>query len=138
MYKRQEFTSVFVTMLRIAGMPARKVTGFAGGTWDGKAFNVYGKDFTRWAEVHLQTNQNQGELDLGWIPFEACPPMSQVTVNVESWGPTSIERNISISDEIWVQGTLEFSENQTLVENVSLSLYLVDPESSDNLSLIHI
>ena len=27
-----EFTSVFVTMLRIAGMPARKVTGFAGGT----------------------------------------------------------------------------------------------------------
>ena len=25
-----------------------------------------------------------------------------------------------------------FSENQTLVENVSLSLYLVEPESSDN------
>ena len=44
-----EFTSVFVTMLRIAGIPARKVTGFSGGTWDGKAFNVYGKDFTRWA-----------------------------------------------------------------------------------------
>ena len=127
-----EFTSVFVTMLRIAGMPARKVTGFAGGTWDGKAFNVYGKDFTRWAEVHLQTNQNQGELDMGWIPFEACPPMSEVTVNVESWGPTSIERNVSISEEIWVQGTLLFSENQTLVENVSLSLYLVEPESSDN------
>ena len=48
------------------------------------------------------------------------------------WGPTSIERNVSISEEIWVQGTLLFSENQTLVENVSLSLYLVEPESSDN------
>ncbi|HJM24283.1 MAG TPA: transglutaminase domain-containing protein [Candidatus Thalassarchaeaceae archaeon] len=121
-----EFTSVFVTMLRIAGIPARKVTGFSGGSWDGKAFKVYGKDFSRWAEVHLQTNQNQGELDLGWIPFEACPPMSEVSVNVESWGPTSVERNTTISETIWVEGTLEFVENNTLVDNISLSMYLVE------------
>ena len=70
---------------------------------------------------------------MGWIPFEACPPMSEVTVNVESLGPTSIERNVSISQEIWVQGTLEFPGNQTPVENVSLALYLVEPESSDNI-----
>ena len=126
-----EFTSVFVTMLRIAGIPARKVTGFSGGTWDGKAFNVYGKDFTRWAEVHLQTNQNQGELDLGWIPFEACPPMSEVRVNVDSWGPTSVQRNTTTSEEIWVEGTLEFVENQTLVENIPLSMYLVEPNQSE-------
>ena len=126
-----EFTSVFVTMLRVAGIPARKVTGFAGGSWDGKAFNVYGKDFTRWAEVHLQTNQNQGELDLGWIPFEACPPMSEVRVNVESWGPTSVQRNSTVSESIWVEGTLEFVDNQTLVENTSLSMYLVEPSQSD-------
>ena len=126
-----EFTSVFVTMLRIAGIPARKVTGFAGGSWEGKAFNVYGKDFTRWAEVHLQTNQNQGELDLGWIPFEACPPMSEVRVNVESWGSTSVQRNTTISEPIWVEGSLEFVDNQTLVENISLSMYLVEPNQSE-------
>ena len=125
-----EFTSIFVTMLRIAGIPARKVTGFSGGSWDGKAFNVYGKDFTRWAEVHLQTNQNQGELDLGWIPFEACPSISEVAVNVESWGPTVVERNTTTSDSIWVEGTLEFVDNQTLVENISLSMYLVEPSKS--------
>ena len=127
-----EFTSVFVTMLRIAGIPARKVTGFAGGSWDGKSFNVYGKDFTRWAEVHLQTNQNQGELDLGWIPFEACPPMSEVRVNVESWGPTSVQRNTTSSESIWVEGSLEFVDNQTLVENISLSMYLVEPSHSED------
>ncbi|MEC8998576.1 MAG: transglutaminase domain-containing protein, partial [Candidatus Thermoplasmatota archaeon] len=126
-----EFTSVFVTMLRMAGIPARKVTGFSGGSWDGKAFKVYGKDFTRWAEVHLQTNQNQGELDLGWIPFEACPPMSEVRINVESWGPTSVERNTTTSEHIWVEGTLEFVENQTLVDNISLSMYLVEPSQSE-------
>ena len=127
-----EFTSVFVTMLRIAGIPARKVTGFSGGSWDGRSFNVYGKDFTRWAEVHLQTNQNQGELDLGWIPFEACPDMSEVTVNVDSWGPTNVERNTSLSEEIWVEGTLEFVENQTAADNVSISMYLVDPSLSQD------
>lgn len=128
-----EFTSLFVTMLRIAGIPARKVTGFSGGEWDGKSFNVYGKDFTRWAEVHLQTNQNLGELDLGWIPFEACPDMSEVTVNVESWGPTHLDRNTSLSEEIWVAGILEFVENQTAAENVSISMYLVEPSLSQDL-----
>ena len=43
-----EFTTVFSVMLRLAGIPTRKVTGFAGGTWTGKSFEVYGKDFTRW------------------------------------------------------------------------------------------
>ena len=125
-----EFTTVFVTMLRLAGIPARKVTGFSGGTWDGKGLNVFGKDFTRWAEVHLQTNQNQGELDLGWIPFEACPPMSLVQVDVDSWGPFSIERNLSNSERIWINGELVFSDNQTAANNVSLFLYLVNPDQS--------
>ena len=125
-----EFTTVFVTMLRIAGIPSRKVTGFSGGTWDGKDFNVFGKDFTRWAEVHLQTNQNQGELDLGWIPFEACPEASSISVSLESWGPESVERNISISDQIWVEGQLLFLENSSAASNISISLYLVDPSQA--------
>ena len=68
----------------------------------------------------------------GLDPVRGLSPDVGSNSHVESWGPTSIERNVSISEEIWVQGTLVFSENQTLVENVSLSLYLVEPESSDN------
>lgn len=126
-----EFTTVFVTMLRIAGIPSRKVTGFSGGVWDGKDIKVYGKDFTRWAEVHLQTNQNQGELDLGWIPFEACPAAAPITVSLDSWGPERVERNTTKSDQIWVEGDLVFSENLSAASNISISLYLVDPSQSD-------
>ena len=128
-----EFASLFAVMLRIAGMPTRKVTGFSGGAWDGKALSVYGKDFTTWVEVHLQTNQNQGDLDVGWVPFEACPPMSTVEVFDEKWGPTSVERNTTFSETIWLEGTLVFSGNSTAVDNLTLSMYLVEPEESENI-----
>ncbi|MEC7700543.1 MAG: transglutaminase-like domain-containing protein, partial [Candidatus Thermoplasmatota archaeon] len=127
-----EFASVFAVMVRLAGIPARKVTGFSGGTWNGESFMVYGKDFSRWVEVHLQTNQNQGELDLGWIPFEACPPMSLVEVVNETWGPSAIERDISKSETIWVEGTLRFADNSTSAENVTLFMYLVEPDDADD------
>ena len=119
-----EFTTVFSVMLRLAGIPTRKVTGFAGGTWTGKSFEVYGKDFTRWVEVHLETNQNQGGLDMGWIPFEACPPMATLEVVDVDWGPSWVERNLSTGD-IWLNGTLRFADNGTVAENISMNLYLV-------------
>ena len=60
-----QFTSLFAVMLRTADIPVRKVTGFSGGYWNGEAFEVYGKDFTSWVEVHLQTNQNLGKCRFG-------------------------------------------------------------------------
>ena len=126
-----EFASVFSVMLRVAGIPTRKVTGFAGGTWTGSAFEVYGKDFTSWVEVHLSANQNQGGLDLGWVPFEACPPMAQIEVVNEEWGPTWVERNLSTGD-IWLNGTLQFTENSTPIQNVSMNLYLVYSNETEN------
>ena len=127
-----EFTSLFTVMLRHAGMPTRKVTGFAGGDWDGKSFNVYGKDFTWWSEVHLQTNQNQGNLDMGWIPFEACPSMSLVEVENLSWYPDSIKRDLS-GDNISVEGILQFVDNSSAASNIDLSLYLISPSEISNI-----
>lgn len=126
-----EFTSLFTVMLRHAGMPTRKVTGFAGGDWDGKSFNVYGKDFTWWSEVHLQTNQNQGNLDMGWIPFEACPGMSLVEVENLSWYPDSLKRDLS-GDNISVEGVLQFVDNSSAAPNIDLSLYLISPSEIPN------
>ena len=126
-----EFTTVFSVMLRVAGIPTRKVTGFAGGTWTGKSFEVYGKDFTRWVEVHLETNQNQGGLDMGWIPFEACPPMAALEVVDEDWGPNWFERNMS-SGDIWLNGTLQFVENSTGAANISIYMYLVKSNDTGN------
>ncbi|RTZ94189.1 MAG: hypothetical protein DSY41_03885, partial [Candidatus Poseidoniales archaeon] len=126
-----EFTTVFSVMLRLAGLPTRKVTGFAGGTWTGESFEVYGKDFTRWVEVHLETNQNQGGLDMGWIPFEACPEAAAVEVVDEEWGPTWVERDLS-TGTIWLNGTLQFVDNATPAENISMNLYLVKSNETAN------
>ena len=128
-----EFTTVFAVMLRSAGFPARKVTGFSGGIWDGEHFTVYGNNFTRWVEVHLETNQNQGNLDLGWVPFQACPEMSLVQLNGIETGPSSIDRNVTISDTIWLEATLLFQSNLTVASNINVSLYLVPPEEAKNI-----
>jgi len=119
-----EFTSVFSVMLRIAGLPTRKVTGFAGGTWTGKSFEVYGKHFTSWVEVHMEGNQNQGGLDMGWVPFEACPEGSPVEIIQADWGPLWVERDLS-SGDIWMNGTMRFVDNATPIENTTVDLYLV-------------
>lgn len=126
-----EFTSVFSVMLRLAGLPTRKVTGFAGGTWNGESFEVYGKDFTSWVEVHMETNQNQGGLDMGWVPFEACPAPAPLEVTQQDWGPLWVERDHS-SGDIWMNGTLLFVDNATPAENVSLDLYLVQTNQTGN------
>ena len=127
-----EYTSVFSVMLRIAGLPTRKVTGFVGGTWNGESFEVYGKDFTSWVEVHMETNQNQGGLDMGWVPFEACPAPAPLEVTQQDWGPLWVERDHS-SGDIWMNGTLLFVDNATPAENVSLDLYLVQTNQTENI-----
>ena len=126
----EQFATVFTVMLRHAGFAARKVTGFSGGDWNGKAYEVYGSHFTTWVEVQMQTNQNQGNVTLGWVPFEACPPQNLLEVVDEEWGPSTFDRDLS-GDDFWLNGTLRFVDNQTLAENVSLNLYLVpDNETS--------
>ena len=65
--------SVVAVMLRLSTYHPEKLQGFRR-LLNGEAFEVYRKDFTSWVEVHLQTNQNLGDADLGWIPFEACRP----------------------------------------------------------------
>ena len=125
-----QFATVFAVMLRHAGFASRKVTGFSGGLWNDRAYEVYGSDFTTWVEVQMQTNQNQGNVTLGWVPFEACPPQSLVEVVDEEWGPSSIDRDLTSAD-IWLNGTLQFVDNATLAENVTLKLYLVPGNSTD-------
>ena len=119
-----QFATVFAVMLRHAGFASRKVVGFSGGDWNGKSYDVYGSDFTTWVEVQMQTNLNQGNVTLGWVPFEACPPPSLVEVVDEQWGPSTFDRDLT-SGDIWLNGTLQFVDNSTLAENVSLNLYLV-------------
>ena len=67
-------------MARLAGLPARQVTGYSGGTWTGDGYAVYSTDSTTWSEVRLQQNSANGNTDLGWIPFDPCPAAEEIEI----------------------------------------------------------
>ena len=72
----------------------------------------------------MEGNQNQGGLDMGWVPFEACPEGSPVEIIQADWGPLWVERDLS-SGDIWMNGTMRFVDNATPIENTTVDLYLV-------------
>ena len=61
--------SIRHTMARLAGLPARFVSGYTGGSWTGNGYEVYGSDTAQWGEVRLEMTAGSGGDDLGWIPF---------------------------------------------------------------------
>jgi hypothetical protein len=118
-----EFNTAFVTMARLAGLPARYVSGFAGGTWNGDGYAVFPQDRTTWGEVRLQQNSANGGTELGWIPFDACPAAEEIEIV-----------NQTISSLVWdrdgtstlnVTGQLRFAENSTPIPELPMVGYLV-------------
>ena len=118
-----EFTTVFVTMARIAGLPARSVTGYRGGSWNGNGYAVYGADLAQWGEVRLEMTSGSGGDDLGWIPFDACPEAEQIEIVNLTWSPTTYDREGLV--EVNVSGTLQFVDNSTVIPDIILSGYVV-------------
>jgi hypothetical protein len=122
-----EFSTAFTTMLRLAGLPARKVSGYHGGYWNGEGYTVVGAHSSSWSEVHLQTNPAGNSLDMGWIPLDPCPAAAPIQIVNETWGPFTAHRNHSTGN-IWLNGTLEFTDNNTAIENHTVRLYLLPPD----------
>lgn len=66
------FATALTVLLRAEGIPARTVTGFLGGTWNGFGdyLAVTGNDAHAWTEVWFP--------GLGWVPFDATPAGSRL------------------------------------------------------------
>jgi transglutaminase-like putative cysteine protease len=85
------YASAMVVLLRLEGVPARVVTGFATGTWEAGAgrFRVAESDAHAWVEVYFPP--------YGWIEFEPTPSRSPFEYRgatssaAESTLPSSIE-----------------------------------------------
>ena len=123
-----EYSTTFALMLRTLGIPARKVTGLSGGVQDTDrtAHTFYGRHVTSWVEAHLQTNENLGGVDLGWQPFQACPPAPPISVLDVNRTIGTHDRNAS--EELSFQARIVYSENGTPVQNVSVRTHLI-PQS---------
>jgi hypothetical protein len=119
----EEFTTTFVTMARVAGLPARMVSGYLGGSWTGNGYAITSNQRTVWAEVHLQQDAANGNTDLGWIPFDACPAPEELEIVNQTLTPLTWDRDGST----WfnLTGQLRYLENSTPVPDQPVIAYLV-------------
>jgi hypothetical protein len=126
----REYNTVFVTMARLAGLPARQVTGYTGGTWTGDGYAVYASDSSTWSEVRLQQNSANGNTDLGWIPFDPCPDAEEIEIVNQTISSLTWTRDAT--QNINVTGQLRYAENGTPATDIPVLSYLV-PVSEANL-----
>ena len=119
----KDYNAAFVTMARIAGLPARYVTGYIGGQWNGAGYTVSTDDYSSWGEVKLSFNTGSGEIDMGWVPFDSCPPSENLTILNQSISPFTIDRDLS--DTFSFSGQFAFADNATPIDDYQLSAYLV-------------
>ena len=128
-----DYNAAFVTMARIAGLPARYVTGYVGGQWNGAGYTVSTNDYSSWGEVKLSFDNGAGEIDMGWIPFDSCPPSENLTILNQSISPLTIDRDLT--DIFDFSGQFVYADNSTPIENYDLSAYLV-PLSNPQTELV--
>ncbi len=119
----KDYNTAFVTMARIAGLPARYVTGYVGGEWNGAGYTVSTQDYSSWGEVKLSFDSGSGEIDLGWVPFDSCPASENLTILNQTISPFTIDRDLS--DTFNFSGQFVFADNSTPIANYDLSAYLV-------------
>jgi protein-glutamine gamma-glutamyltransferase len=80
----QHFAGAAALLLRLAGVPARVVIGFATGVPEpGGRFTVRDTDAHAWIEVYFQ--------GYGWVAFNPTPPAAQATIppQLDPLAPTS-------------------------------------------------
>ncbi|WP_028060735.1 transglutaminase-like domain-containing protein [Candidatus Solirubrobacter pratensis] len=74
----QHFAGAAALLLRLAGVPARVVAGFATGVARGRGYEVRDLDAHDWIEVYFA--------GVGWVPFNPTPPADPAAVPSEFGG----------------------------------------------------
>ncbi len=125
----REYNTLFVTMARLAGLPARQVTGYIGGTWTGDGYAVYSTNAATWSEVRLQQNSANGNTDLGWIAFDPCPPAEEVEIVNQTISNFTLARDGT--QTVTVSGQLRYVANGTPIPDIRVLGYLTPVADAD-------
>lgn len=97
----EHYASTFVIMMRMAGIPARVVTGYQGGVNNGEYLLVKQSDAHAWAEVYLYDEQGSGY----WLRVD---PTSMVAPErVESGARQIMEEKRNALDFEWLKNARE-------------------------------
>jgi transglutaminase-like putative cysteine protease len=90
----EHFASAFVVLMRAAGIPARVVTGFQGGTWNaaGGYLLVRNSDAHAWAEIWRP--------ERGWVRVDPTAAVSPVRIEL---GAAAANDNPAWSQAAWLR-----------------------------------
>lgn len=112
----EHYASSFVVLMRAAGIPARVVTGYLGGSFNETAhfWQVRGKDAHAWTEVWLSEQQ-------AWVRIDPTSVVSQTRItdginaalpeqmnSVESVLPQSMQNWLASSQYYWQQWVVNY------------------------------
>ena len=125
-----DYNVAFVTMARLAGIPARYVTGYVGGEWNGNGYTVSTEHLSSWGEVRLEFVSGSSTLDMGWVPFDSCPDSELLEITNQTQTPLVWERDAR--DDFDISGTFVFQENQTAIPDTLLDFYVVPVQEIAN------
>ena len=117
----EHYASSFVVLMRAAGIPARVVTGYLGGSFNenGQFLQVRGKEAHAWAEVWLQSKQ-------AWVRIDPTAVVSTTRIDdginaalpeqmgaVEGMLPASLQNWVASSQYYWQQWVVNYdADNQ--------------------------
>ncbi|MDG2169026.1 MAG: transglutaminaseTgpA domain-containing protein [Opitutales bacterium] len=113
------FSAALVLLCRTAGIPARVVTGFHGGTWNGyeNYFMVKNSEAHAWVEVFDGDNY--------WVRVDPTPGgtqdiinLNQATTEVESFVDSSVTAYVDSLRILWYRRVVNF-DNQDQIEMVN-------------------
>jgi len=125
-----DFVTVFVTMARLAGIPARKVSGYLNGEQTLDGYEVSSTNGASWAEFHLRSVSTGA--DMGWIPIDPCPQPLEIELVNMTYIPAEWDRDGTTN--ITLEGDLIYSSNGTGIVGNTVRGYLAqapdDPEAS--------
>ncbi len=119
----EQFSAGMVMMLRTLGIPARLVTGFAGGEWNqfGNYYIIRQKDAHTWVEAHIDGQ--------GWMSFDPTPVQQVLSGERTSTLALYIDAlylrwyryiiNYSLSDQIRLARSLERGVNSVRYSAIS-------------------
>lgn len=106
----EHYSSVSALILRLAGVPARVVTGFQGGVYNdyGDYFIIRGEDAHAWIEVHLK--------DKGWVRYD---PVSFIAPQRIELGASRYFQGLDLEDGSFNQAK-EMSNQGPFWKNIRL------------------
>lgn len=100
------FASAMVVLARAVGLPARLVTGYAGGRENrvGDFVELTGSDAHAWVEIHFEEH--------GWVRFDPTPPDLRLAAAGDVPLLRRIEELRSALELLWFQHVVEFDRTQ--------------------------